>query len=59
MAALGDIVDLDAHQLLDEIQAQLTRAKAALADENEGELRRAAIVMEYEAQRLAHLVMSW
>jgi hypothetical protein len=49
----------DAEKLLAQLGAQVELAKAALADENEGDLRRAVTLIDSDAHKLMLLVLTW
>lgn len=49
----------DPVKLLDQLEAQVRAAREALADEHEGNFRRAANLIAYDADELATLVASW
>lgn len=48
-----------AEQLLAQIEAQLPIARAALADEHEGDLTRAVFLIAVDAAALSDLVLTW
>ena len=48
-----------ADQLLTQIEAQVGAARAALADEHEGNFRHAIWAIAYDAGKLADLVATW
>lgn len=53
------MAELSVTELLDRIEAQLTNARLALAQEAEGDLLEAAWQLELRGQQLAELVANW
>jgi hypothetical protein len=49
----------DVDKLLTQIQAQVNEARAALDDEHEGALRKAVLLIDLDATKLSHLVLTW
>lgn len=59
MMSSEELAQVDVHDLLAKVEAGVAAAREALAEEHEGDLREAVLVMWNDVTTLGELVQSW